>query len=407
MDLSFSADDLAFRDEVRAFIAEAFDDDMRARLSQSKNGHLDKAGQVRWLKRLNDKGWIAPGWPAEYGGTGWSDSQKYIFDMEMALAGAPSTSNMGLIMCAPVIMGFGSDEQKRQHLPKILATDVWWCQGYSEPGSGSDLASLSMRADLDGDDYVLNGSKIWTTYAQWADWMFCLVRTRQEDRPQKGISFLLLDMKTPGITIRPLPTLDGPVEGEQEINQVFFEDVRVPVANRIGEEGQGWTYAKYLLQFERGNAYAPGLTHMLDKVKTIARAERADDGGAMIADPGFRRKLTEMQIKVEAINATELKLFAGRVTGEAMGPMSSMLKLEGSQAQQAITELALEAVGAYAQPFVQDTWAELRGETNAPRAGPDYAAPTAPTYFNYRKTSIYAGSNEIQHNIMAKMILGI
>jgi alkylation response protein AidB-like acyl-CoA dehydrogenase len=407
MDLSFSQQDLAFRDQVRAFIAENFDEDMRAHLAQSKNAHLDKAGQVRWLKRLNDKGWIAPGWPVEYGGTGWSDSQKYIFDMEMALAGAPSTSNMGLIMCAPVIMGFGTDEQKKQHLPKILASDVWWCQGYSEPGSGSDLASLSMRADRDGDDYVLNGSKIWTTHAQWADWMFCLVRTKQEDRPQKGISFLLLDMTTPGITIRPLPTLDGPVEGEQEINQVFFEDVRVPVANRIGEEGQGWTYAKYLLQFERGNAYAPGLTNMLDKVKTIASAELADDGGAMIADPAFRRKLAEMQIKVEAINATELKLFAGRVTGEAMGPMSSMLKLEGSQAQQAITELALEAVGGYAAPFVQDTWAELRGETNAPRPGPDYVAPIAPTYFNYRKTSIYAGSNEIQHNIMAKMILGI
>jgi alkylation response protein AidB-like acyl-CoA dehydrogenase len=407
MDLSFSPEDLAFQGEVRAFIAEAFDDDMRARSAQSKNGHIDREGQIRWLKRLHAKGWIAPDWPVEYGGTGWTDARKYVFNMEMALAGAPATTNMGLKMCAPVIMAFGSDAQKARHLPKILSSDVWWCQGYSEPGSGSDLASLSMKAVRDGDDYVLNGSKIWTTYAQWADWMFCLVRTTQEERPQRGISFLLLDMNTPGITIRPLPTLDGPMEGEQEINQVFFEDVRVPVANRIGEEGQGWTYAKYLLQFERGSAYAPGLTHMLDKVRKIAAAEPADGGGRMIEDPDFRRKLAEMEIKVEALNATELKVFAGRAAGAAMGPVSSMLKLEGSQAQQAITELALEAVGGYAAPFVQDTWAEIRGEKNEPRAGPDYAAPLAPTYFNYRKTSIYAGSNEIQHNIMAKMILGL
>jgi alkylation response protein AidB-like acyl-CoA dehydrogenase len=407
MDLAFSPEDLAFRDEVRAFIAEAFDDDMRARSAQSKTSAIGRDAQVRWFKRLSAKGWLAPDWPVEYGGTGWTDAQKYIFNMEMALAGAPTTSNMGLKMCAPVIMAFGSPEQKAQHLPKILSADIWWCQGYSEPGSGSDLASLSMKAVRDGDDYVLNGSKIWTTYAQYADWMFCLVRTSQEDRPQRGISFLLLDMKTPGIVIRPLPTLDGPVEGEQEVNQVFFEDVRVPVSNRIGEEGEGWTYAKYLLQFERGGAYAPGLTHQLDRVKAIAKAEPADGGGRMIDDPDFRRKLADMQIKVDALNATELKVFAGRAAGAAMGPISSMLKLEGSQAGQAITELALEAVGGYAQPFVQDTFAEIRGEKNEPRAGADYAATVAPMYFNQRKTSIYAGSNEIQHNIMAKMILGL
>ncbi|MBP6879236.1 MAG: acyl-CoA dehydrogenase family protein [Phenylobacterium sp.] len=407
MDLEFSKEDLAFRDEVRAFIAEAFDDDMRAHAAQSKNAHIDKAGQIRWLKRLNDKGWIAPDWPKEYGGTGWSHAQKYIFDMEMALAGAPSTSNMGLKMCAPVVMAFGTPEQKAQHLPKILSTDAWWCQGYSEPGSGSDLASLSMKAERDGDHYVLNGSKIWTTYAQWADWMFCLVRTSNEAIRQKGISFLLLEMNTPGITIVPLPTLDGPPEGDQEINQVFFENVRVPIANRIGEEGQGWTYAKYLLQFERGNPYAAGLTNQLNKVRKIASLEPSDGGGRMIDDPDFRKKLSEMQIKVDVLNATELRMFSARTSGEAMGAASSMLKLEGSQAQQAVTELALEAAGIYAQPFVQDTWAEIRGERNEPRAGPDYAATLAPTYFNYRKTSIYAGSNEIQHNIMAKMVLGL
>lgn len=407
MDLNFTADDLAFGEEVRAFIAAAFDDDMRARSAQSKNAHIDMDGQVRWLKRLNDKGWIAPDWPVEYGGTGWGHGKKYVFDMEMALAGAPATSNMGLRMCAPVVMAFGTPEQKAQHLPKILSTDVWWCQGYSEPGSGSDLASLSMKAERDGDHYVLNGSKIWTTYAQWADWMFCLVRTSVEPIRQMGISFLLLDMKTPGISIVPLPTLDGPAEGDQEINQVFFDNVRVPVSGRIGDEGQGWTYAKYLLQFERGNAYAPGLANQMAKVLKIAGVERADGGGRMLDDPDFRRKLAETQIKVDALNATELRMFAARTAGEAMGAASSMLKLEGSQAQQTVTELALEAAGIYGQPFVQDTWAEIRGETNVPRAGPDYAATLAPHYFNYRKTSIYAGSNEIQHNIMAKMVLGL
>jgi alkylation response protein AidB-like acyl-CoA dehydrogenase len=407
MDLDFSPEDLAFREEVRAFIAQAYDDDMRARMAQSKNGYLDKESQVRWLKKLHEKGWIAPDWPVEYGGTGWSLGQKYVFDMEMALAGAPSTSNMGLKMCAPVVMAFGTDEQKKQHLPKILSTDVWWCQGYSEPGSGSDLASLALKAERDGDHYVLNGSKTWTTLAQWADWMFCLVRTSNEDIRQKGISFLLIDMRTPGITIRPIPTLDGPAEGEQEINETFFDNVRVPVSNRIGKEGEGWTYAKYLLQFERGNAYAPGLQNQLRKVRKIAAMERSDRGGSMMSDPDFRKKLSEVEIKVEALNATELRIFAGRANGEAMGAVSSMLKLEGSQMQQAITELALEAAGVYAQPFVRDTWAHLNGDTNVFRAGPDYAAPVAPQYFNYRKTSIYAGSNEIQHNIMAKMVLGL
>ncbi|HEV2530586.1 acyl-CoA dehydrogenase family protein [Phenylobacterium sp.] len=407
MDLDFSPEDMAFREEVRAFIAEAFDADMRGHAAQSKNSSIDKPGQVRWLKRLFERGWIAPDWPVEYGGTGWSLTQKYIFEMEMALAGAPSTSNMGLRMCAPVIMAFGTDAQKQQHLPKILSTDVWWCQGYSEPGAGSDLASLALKAERDGEDYVLNGSKTWTTYGQWADWMFCLVRTSQEEIKQKGISFLLLDMTTPGITIQPIYTLDGPRPGDQEINQVFFDNVRVPVKNRIGEEGHGWTYAKYLLQFERGNAYAPGLRNMLGKVKKIAAVERDGRGGRVLDDPDFRRKLAEAEIRTEVLNATELRVFAGRANGEAMGAVSSMLKLEGSQMQQTMTELALEAAGVYAAPFVQDTWAEIEGRINTPRAGPDWAATVAPQYFNYRKTSIYAGSNEIQHNIMAKMVLGL
>jgi alkylation response protein AidB-like acyl-CoA dehydrogenase len=240
-----------------------------------------------------------------------------------------------------------------------------------------------------------------------AEWGFFLVRTDASGAKHKGITFVLVDMKTPGITIRPIPTLDGPMEGEQEINETFFDNVRVPVANRIGKEGEGWTYAKYLLQFERGNAYAPGLSAQLKKVKTVASLERSDLGGSMMGDPDFRKKLSEVEIKVEALNATELRIFAGRANGDAMGAVSSMLKLEGSQMQQAITELALEAVGVYAQPFVRDTWEMLRPGGNTFRAGPDYAATIAPNYFNYRKTSIYAGSNEIQHNIMAKMVLGL
>jgi alkylation response protein AidB-like acyl-CoA dehydrogenase len=403
VDLAFSPDDLAFRDEVRAWIAGAYDDDLRRQHAQSKNGYLDKAGQVRWQKKLATRGWAAPDWPVEYGGPGFSPSQRYIFNMEMSLAGVPVTSPMGLKMVAPVIMAFGSDEQKKQHLPPILTSDIWWCQGYSEPGSGSDLASLQMKAERDGDDYVLNGSKIWTTHAQWADWMFCLVRTSSDGKPQEGITFLLLPMTLPGISVRSLPTLDGPIDGQQEINQVFFENVRAPISGRVGEEGKGWTYAKYLLEFERGNAFAPGLMNMLRKVRKIAALEMSDAGGLLIDDPDFRRKLAEIEIRVEALNATELRIFSAMGSGQPVGPASSMLKLAGSETQQAITELTLEAVGNYALPFVADTWAK----TNAPRAGPDYAAPAAPAYFNYRKASIYAGSNEIQKNIMAKLVLGL
>jgi alkylation response protein AidB-like acyl-CoA dehydrogenase len=403
MDLAFSPEDLAFQQEVRDWIATAYDDKTKAMLARSKNGYLNKAGQVAWQKKLADRGWAAPDWPVELGGAGFSPSQRYIFNMEMSLAGVPTSSPMGLKMVAPVIMAFGSDAQKAQHLPPILKSDIWWCQGYSEPGSGSDLASLQMKAERDGDDYVLNGSKIWTTHAQWADWMFCLVRTSSEGKPQEGISFLLLRMDTPGIQIKSLPTLDGPPDGEQEINQVFFDNVRVPVANRIGEENKGWTYAKYLLEFERGNAYAPGLMNAIKKVKRIAALELADDGGRLINDRDFREKIANLEIQVAALNATELRIFSGRTAGKAIGPASSMLKCVGSEYQQAITELTLEAVGTYAAPFVEDPWSQ----SNEGRAGPDYAAPAAPAYFNYRKASIYAGSNEIQRNIMAKMVLGL
>jgi len=406
MDLAFTPEDRAFQQEVRSWIEENYTPDLRRKQALSKNGYLDKEDHIAWQKKLYEKGWIAPNWPVEYGGAGFTASQKYIFQMEMAAAGTPSITPFGLHMVAPVIMAFGSDDQKARHLPPILKSDVWWCQGYSEPGSGSDLASLQMSAVREGDDYVLNGSKIWTTLAQHADWIFCLVRTSKAGKPQEGISFILVDMTTPGITVQALPTLDGPPQGRQEINQVFFENVRVPAENLVGEENEGWTYAKYLLQFERGNAYAPGLRNMLSKTRKIASVEQ-QDGEALLRDPDFARKLAEMDMRIQALDATELRIFSALAAGEPVGPESSMLKCAGSEAQQAITELTLEAVGGYAQPFVRDSWAHLRGGSNEDLPMPEHAVTAAPSYFNYRKTSIYAGSNEVQRNIMAKMVLGL
>ncbi|HTQ14232.1 MAG TPA: acyl-CoA dehydrogenase family protein [Rhizomicrobium sp.] len=402
MDLSFSKEDLAFRDEVRRFIDENYDDELRARNAQSKNGYLDKDGMLKWQRALYRRGWAAPHWPVEYGGAGFTPAQKYIFDLEMSAAGTPTMSPMGLRMVAPVIMAFGSEAQKRQHLPPILASEIWWCQGYSEPGSGSDLASLQMKCEDKGDHYLLNGSKIWTTHAQWADWMFNLVRTRQTAKPQEGISFLLVDMTTPGIAVEPLVTLDVPVAGQQEINQVFYTDVRVPKENRIGEENKGWTYAKYLLEFERGNAYGPGLRRALGKVKKFA-AQTGAGGAALLDDANFRARLDALEIEISSMEFFELRMFSAMSAGQRPGAESSMLKCKGTELQQAISELSVETVGYYAMPFVQDTWSRA----NAPRPGPDYAAPVAPYYFNLRKASIYAGSNEIQRNIMAKAVLGL
>ena len=407
MDLSLSPADLKFQKEVRDWIDVNFDADLRARMALSKNGYVDKASQVAWQKKLASKGWIAPNWPKQYGGPGLSATERYILHSELSGAGTPNVAPFGVSMVAPVIMAFGSEEQKKKHLPPILASDLWWCQGYSEPGSGSDLASLQMSAVRDGDDYVLNGSKIWTTLAQWADMIFCLVRTSKTEKPQEGISFIVFPMTLPGITIRPLPTLDGPAEGQHEINQVFFENVRVPIKDAlIGEENKGWTYAKYLLEFERGNAYAPGLRHMLRKARKVASKEIAG-GAPVIRDPDFARKLAQLEIRIDMLDATERRVLSSLSAGQNVGPESSMLKCAGSEAQQAITELALEAAGFYAAPFVQDTIGLLEAGGNETCPTPQHDLVTAPNYFNYRKTSIYAGSNEIQRNIMAKMVLGL
>jgi hypothetical protein len=404
MDLEFTTDDLAFRDEVRAWLKDHLTDDVKRRMALSKNGSLDEKHQKAWLKLLADKGWLCTNWPVEYGGPGWSQTQKYIFEMEFSLAGAPRMGSMGVRMCAPVIMQFGTEEQKKRFLPPILKSDVWWCQGYSEPGAGSDLAGLQMSARREGDYYILNGSKTWTTYAQWADWIFCLVRTSKEEKKQNGISFILVDMKSPGITITPIHTLDEMKPGEQEINSVFFNDVKVPVENLIGKEGEGWTCAKYLLTFERGSAYAPGCRNALRKAREIAGAE-VKAGRPLLEDPDFARKMTAIEVEIEALDFTERRIFDRLSSGQSVGAMSSLMKTRGSEISQKITEIVLEAAGDYGHPFVQDSFAHLDGGANDALPAPEHLITAAPSYFNHRKVSIYAGSNEIQRNIMAQMIM--
>jgi alkylation response protein AidB-like acyl-CoA dehydrogenase len=403
MDLNFSEQDTAFRQQVRDFIAEAFTPDLQREMARSKNGYISKEGHVTWQKRLFEKGWIAPNWPEQYGGAGFTPTQKFIFSQEMEAAGAPHSIAFGLTMVAPVIMAFGSEEQKQRFLPDILETNVWWCQGYSEPGSGSDLASLQMKAEDKGDYYLCNGSKIWTTMAQHADWIFCLVRTAKMEKRQDGISFLLIDMKTPGVRVAPLITLDGPVDGKQEINQVFFEDVKVPKENLIGEENKGWTYAKYLLEFERGNPYSAGLARALVKVQELAEKTQVENG-SLADDKDFQHKLNDLHQQVMVMEATELRIFSDISAGQNIGPgASSLLKTRGTELQQAISELAVEAAGLYGFPFVADTLAA----GNEPDVGFDGAPVIAPAYFNKRKATIYAGSNEIQRNIIAKAVLGL
>ncbi|KAB7741510.1 pimeloyl-CoA dehydrogenase large subunit [Parvibaculum sedimenti] len=402
MDLSFSKEDEAFRQEVRAFIAEAYTPEMRAKHARSKHGYMDKESHVKWQKSLAKKGWLAPNWPKEYGGPGFTVSQKYIFDVEMGAAGVPHTVPFGPTMVAPVIMKFGTPEQKAKYLPDILATNVLWCQGYSEPGSGSDLASLQTKAENKGDHYLVNGSKIWTSVAQWADWIFCLVRTSKEGKPQEGISFLLIDMKTPGVKVEPLVLLDGTPAPHQEVNQVFFTDVKVPIGNRIGEENKGWTYAKYLLEFERGNPYSAGLYRALNKVRKRAK-ETIVDGRAVADEPSFQARAADLEAQITAMEFTELRIFSALSTGGNVGPESSLLKCRGTEIQQEVSQLAVEVLGSYAIPFVEDGMIE----TNEPSIGPENAFTTAPYYFSLRKASIYAGSNEVQRNIMAKAVLGL
>ncbi len=403
MNLEFSKEALAFQQEVRDWIAENLTAEMREVQERSPTGHLSKSLQMDWQQRLAKKGWSVPNWPKEWGGPDWGPTEKYVFDLEMSRAGAPRMLPFGVTMVAPVIMKFGSEEQKQQYLPDIRDSKVWWCQGYSEPGSGSDLASLSTQAKREGDHYIVNGTKTWTTLAQHADWIFCLVRTSKEEKPQQGISFLLIDMKSEGITVDPIVTIDKPAKGHQEINTVFFENVKVPAANLVGEEGKGWTYAKYLLEFERGNAYSPGLQASLNRIRAYAGSNERD-GQPLIEEPDFRRRVNETEIAVRAMEFTELRILGALAAGQNVGPESSMLKCRGTELQQQVTELALESVGFQGLPFLHPP--PEPGFNEEPVF--DWESHKAPPrYFNMRKSSIYAGSNEVQRNIMAKLVLGL
>ena len=359
MDLDFNQDDIDFRNEVRDFIKVSYTQEMKDELARSKNGSASKELHIKWQKSLYEKGWIAPNWPEEHGGPGFTTTQKYIFETEMAHAGAPRTIPFGLSMVAPVLMEFGTEEQKKKYLPDILSTKVWWCQGYSEPGSGSDLASLQCKAEDKGDHYLVNGTKIWTTLAQHADMIFCLVRTSKTEKPQEGISFLLIDMKSPGIDVRPLITLDQSPSPYQEVNQVFFEDVKVPKENLVGEENKGWTYAKYLLEFERGNSYSPSLYRGIQKLKDIARDTSTGKGKYLINDMDFINKLNQCEIEVQALEFVELRIFSALSAGQRVGPESSILKCRGTELQQKIQELSVEAIGYWSSPFVYDTFANI------------------------------------------------
>jgi alkylation response protein AidB-like acyl-CoA dehydrogenase len=397
MNFDFTPEELAFRDEVGAFIAAEYPEHLRG--LEEAGRELGKEEFLAWHRVLARKGWIAPAWPVEHGGTGWTPVQRYIFSEELARADTVPVLPFGINMVGPVIYTFGTPEQKQRFLPPTLSGDIWWCQGYSEPGAGSDLASLKTRAVRDGEHYVVNGQKTWTTLAQHADWGFFLVRTDAEAKPQEGISFLLIDMKSPGVTVRPIITLDG----AHEVNEVWLEDVRVPVDQRVHEENRGWTCAKFLLAHERtGIAGVARSKRGIERLKRIARAE-VQDGRPLIEDPFFARKIAELEIDLLALEFTELRTLARESAGKGPGPESSLLKIKGTEIQQRITELALEAVGVYGLPYFRG----FPEGSNARPIGPDHAHRAATTYFNMRKTSIYGGSNEIQRNIIAKMVLGL
>ncbi|HWH41983.1 MAG TPA: acyl-CoA dehydrogenase family protein [Usitatibacter sp.] len=391
MDLDYSAEELAFRDEVRTWLRANLPEDLRGKVARYES--LGREDLLRWHRILADKGWVAPWWPREWGGTGWDVVQRYIFEEECGYAGAPPLIPFGITMCAAVLLRFGTPEQQRRFLPRMYRGDDFWCQGYSEPGSGSDLASLRTRAVREGDHYVVNGQKTWTTLAHYADWIFCLVRTDSGVKAQEGISFLLIDMKTPGVTVRPLILMDG----GHEVNEVFFDGVRVPVENRVHNEGMGWTVAKYLLGHERMNTARIGTSKReLENLKEAAAAQ-SKGGRPLIEDVRFRDRLTRLEVELMALELTNLRFLDQLREGRPPGAEVSMLKIRGTEIQQMLTQLMMDAIGPEAR-IVRS----LGGGDFDP-----VAAEMAPRYCNYRKTSIYAGSNEIQRNIIAKMSLGL
>lgn len=400
MDIALSDADLAFRNEVRAFLAEKFTPDLREAAARQAGVFAEGELVRRWQKILHEKGWVAPTWPKEYGGAAFTPVQRYIFEAECAEAGTPALAAMGLQLCGPVLIGYGTAEQKAYHLPRILSGESYWCQGYSEPGSGSDLAALQCRAERDGDHYVVNGTKIWTTHAHFANWMFLLVRTDTGGKPQAGITFLLTPMDAPGISISPIISISG----EHEVNQTFFDNVRIPVSNRVGEENQGWTVAKYLLGFERGGVYSPRIRGILRRTMAMAHAEHADSGAQLSADPTFRRKVAELEVELQAVEYTERRVISQLSAGENVGAISSLLKLKGTELMQKATELSVEALAAYAAP---DQRGCLGIGANQSPVGPNYAITPMARYLNTRAATIYGGSSEVQRNILARATLAL
>ena len=396
MDLDFSPEDEAFREEVKTFL----DDKLPARLANKvRTGQrLSKEDMEEWHAILHERGWLANHWPEEWGGTGWSVMQRFIFELETAIAHAPRIVPFGTSMLAPVLIKYGSEEQCRHYLPRILDGTDWWCQGYSEPGAGSDLASLKTQAVREGNHYIVNGQKTWTTLGQHADWIFCLVRTSNEGKRQEGISFLLIDMKTPGIEVRPIKLLDG----DAEVNEVFFTDVKVPVENLVGEENKGWTYAKYLLTYERTNIAGVGASiAMFERLKEVAKTTYRN-GKPLSEDPLYAARLAKLEIDLENMKTTNLRVLDAAGAGHAPVAESSMLKIRGTEIRQEMNDLMRRAAGRYAQPFIDEA---LDEGYNGEPVGPEWAAPVAGQYFNNRKLSIFGGSNEVQREIITKAVL--
>ena len=392
MDLQFTPDELAFRAEVRQWVAENLPKDLSHKVFNSLR--LTEEDSRRWARILGKKGWLGYGWPTEFGGPGWTAVQKHLFEEECALAGAPRIMPFGPVMVAPVIMAFGTKEQQQRFLPGIASGEVWWSQGYSEPGSGSDLASLKTRAERQGDHYIVNGQKTWTTMGQYGEWIFCLVRTSTEGKPQTGISFLLIDMKSPGITVRPIITLAG----EHEVNEVFFDNVKVPADNLIGEENKGWTYAKHLLSHERTNiADVNRAKRELERVKRIAAQE------GVLDDARFRDQVAQLEVEIVALEMLVLRVLSAEKSGKNSLDIAGLLKIRGSEIQQRFSELMMLAAGPFAVPFEHEALAAAGWQGEFAHAA--VVAPLAGTYFNMRKTTIYGGSNEVQRNIVAQTLL--
>jgi alkylation response protein AidB-like acyl-CoA dehydrogenase len=393
MDLDFTPEQQAFRADIRSWVAANLPKDIADKVHKGLRLHRDD--MQRWAKILGAKGWLGYGWPKEFGGPGWDAIERHLFEEECALAGSPRIVPFGPVMVAPVIMAFGSPEQQKRFLPGIASGDVWWSQGYSEPGSGSDLASVKTRAVRQGDKYIVNGQKTWTTLGQYGEWIFCLVRTSSEGKPQTGISFLLIDMKSPGVSVRPIVLMDG----EPEVNEVFFDDVEVPAENLIGEENKGWTYAKYLLAHERTNiADVNRAKRELERLKRLAKDEGLWD------DARFRDQIALLEVDIVALEMMVLRVLSAQAGGKKALDIAGLLKIRGSEIQQRYSELLMLAGGPFSLPFVYE--AMEAGWQGDHVGGPQYA-PLAANYFNYRKTTIYGGSNEVQRNIVAQTVLGV